>query len=532
MATNRKRARKRVEKATGLKVPEVKRNAPIRLSAVVKIAMFSATVYLMTGCLYLILSRFFGIDFGSSILGLSPNAVIILGEISVLAAAMTVGTKIFLMNPINKIKETIMDVTRGDFFARAEINNKDEIGCLATDFNSMLDKLTDLNTEKMRTEYELLLAREELKYKSRMEKRGKELRDTNRALEFLVKDFSLLYEIGQRVNSTIDIAELYRVIQDVLPKRLNLEKFAIMQIDDKREFLNMKASYGFSDLERVNELSFRIGEGISGMAVEKGEIKYIPDVSIEPGFLHYRGESSERGSFLAVPLRYKKDVLGVMNCSRTEKNSFTEEDIRLLTLVANQIALAVENAQLYTKTRELSVRDELTGLYNRRHFQEVLQMEWKRATRFKRPLSLLMIDIDHFKQFNDTYGHLHGDKVLKIIAGLIGRNLREVDTVARFGGEEFIVLLPDTDKDGALVVGEKLRRRVEIERFEEDRQILVLTISVGISTFPMDAREMDDLIDHADLGLYEAKDRGRNQVVMYADIDEFAGGVRTNIVAN
>jgi len=182
--------------------------------------------------------------------------------------------------------------------------------------------------------------------------------------------------------------------------------------------------------------------------------------------------------------------------------------------------VAMENAQLHTKTRELSVRDELTALYNRRHFQEVLQMEWKRATRFKRPLSLLMIDIDHFKIFNDTFGHLTGDKVLKTISKLLIKNLREVDTIARFGGEEFVVLLPDTDVEGAQVVGEKIRRIVEGERLSEDRHIMPLTISIGISNFPKDAREMDDLIDHSDVVLYEAKDRGRNQVVTYIEFAE------------
>lgn len=287
-------------------------------------------------------------------------------------------------------------------------------------------------------------------------------------------------------------------------------------MDEKKEFLNVRSAAGFKYPKRMQNISFRIGEGISGEVAKKGKMIYLPDVEEEPRFLHYRGESVEKGSFLSIPLKYKGRVLGVMNCSRSRKDNFSEEEIRVLTMVTNQIALAVENATLYMKTRELSVRDELTGIYNRRHFQQVLQMEWKRATRFKRPLSLLMIDIDHFKEFNDSFGHPHGDKVLKLIATLLSKNLREVDTIARFGGEEFVVLLPDTDRDGAMVVGEKLRRLVEIERFDEGgRQIMPLTVSVGIAVFPEDAKEMDDLIDHADIALYEAKDGGRNRVSVY-----------------
>lgn len=495
-------------------------------SVAVKIVLFTAIVYLFVMAVYLIGRWFFLFQLPDELWDVEAKWVVWGAQILVLAGAVTVATKLFLVNPINRIKGAIKEVSRGDFFARAEVETHDEIGDLAAHFDQMLTQLTELNADKMQTEYELLLAREELSYKSRLEKRGKVIKMDNKALESLVKDFSLLYEIGQCVNSAIEISELYRVLQEVLPKRLNLQKFAILLVDERREFLNIRAAYGFDDTERIYDLAFRIGEGISGEVALEGELIYLPDVEAESKFLHYRGESVEKGSFLSIPLRFRKDILGVMNCSRPAKDGFAGEEIRLLTLVANQIALAVENAQLYTKTRELSVRDELTGLYNRRHFQQVLQMEWKRATRFRRPLSLLMIDIDHFKEFNDTFGHPHGDKVLKLVGSLLARNLREVDTLARFGGEEFVVLLPDTDKMGAHVVGEKLRRLVETERFDEEhRHIMPLTVSVGISVFLEDAREMDDLIDHADVALYEAKDGGRNRVVVYADAAELVSAL-------
>lgn len=496
------------------------------ISVIVKIALFSAISYQFCVVLYLLIQKAFGFE--------PPiEWISVVVRVLVLAAAATISTKIFLINPVNRIKETIREVSRGDYLARAEIDADDEIGELARHFNKMLTKLTDLNTDKSYAEYELLLARKELKYKETLEKRSKSLKKVNSALENIVKDFSLLYEIGQRVNSTIEMSELYSVLQEVLPRQLDLQRFAILLVDDRKEFLNVKAVYGFKDPEKMRNISFRIGEGISGEVAKSGEYIYLPDVEADTRFLHYRGESVEKGSFISMPLRYKKDILGVMNCSRPNKNDFSEEDIRMLTLVANQIALAVENAQLYTKTRELSVRDELTRLYNRRHFQQVLHMEWKRATRFRRPLSLLMIDIDHFKSFNDTCGHLEGDKVLKKIADVLAKNLREVDTLARFGGEEFVVLLPDTDREGTLVVGEKLRHLVEIERYDAQNNIMPLTISVGISVFPDDAKEMDDLIDHADEALYDAKDGGRNRVVVFGGPGTIAGTIgRPTLVGN
>lgn len=520
----KKRGKKTSTRSLAVKVKKGARPAFVTsLSVTAKIVLFSAIVYLFALSIYLLGKWYFFFRLPEEMLGMPINWVTWAAQIFILAMAATIGTKLFLIDPINKMKEAIKEVRLGDLMARADLESGDELGDLAYNFDQLLTEITELNDEKVRTEHELLLAYEAIKHSTRFEKKDNVTKEANKNLEALVKDFSLLYEIGQRVNSTIEMDELYRVLQDVLPERLGLQKFAILLADEKREFLNINAAHGFGDLEKIYDMSFRMGEGVSGEVASKGELIYLPDVEAEPKFLHYRGESVEKGSFVSVPLKYKRDILGVMNCSRTAKNGFTEDEIRLITLVANQIALSVENAKLYTKTRELSVRDELTNLYNRRHFQQVMQMEWKRATRFKRPLSLLMIDIDNFKAFNDNFGHLEGDRALKIITALLAKNLREVDTIARFGGEEFVVLLPDTDKGGAMVVGEKLRHLVESERLDEGRvQVASLTISVGVSSYLSDAKEMDDLIDHADVALYEAKDGGRNRVVIYADASELS----------
>ncbi|MBI4367201.1 MAG: GGDEF domain-containing protein, partial [Deltaproteobacteria bacterium] len=346
----------------------------------------------------------------------------------------------------------------------------------------------------------------------------------HRHLTELVQEFSLLYEIGQGINSIIEIDELLEVISRMVTDQLTLDEFAILLFDDRRETLRVRAAAGFPRQARVRDLVLRLGEGISGEVARTGKMVYVPDTQRDTRYLHYRGEPSIRTSFLSIPLCYKQEILGVVNFSRRGVNSFSKSAIRLLTLVANQVSLAIANAQLYTRTRELAVRDELTTIYNRRHFQHVLQLEWKRAIRFKRNLSVLMIDVDRFKSFNDTFGHLQGDRVLKQIAALLSAKLREVDTVARFGGEEFIVLLPDTDKAGAMAVGEKLRHLVEQEKFvippvgTDPGTVVPLTVSIGIAVYPDDVREMEDLIDHADVALYDAKDAGRNRVVCYPEV--------------
>lgn len=339
---------------------------------------------------------------------------------------------------------------------------------------------------------------------------------THKELESLVKDLAMLYSVGQSVNSTIDQEELFDTICQNLPRQVGIHEFAILLLDPEYQVLRVKAAWGFPHLERIRGMSFSMGEGITGLAAKSGRVVYLRDVRKDKRYLHYRGEHQRTGSFLSVPLHYKGELIGVMNCGRNKVDDFSRNEIKLLQLVANQIALSIANARLYAKTRELSVRDELTGLYNRRHFLHVLQLEWKRASRFHHPLSLLMIDVDHFKKYNDSHGHKEGDRVLKHMGNLLVKTLREVDTLARFGGEEFVVLLPDTDRSGALAVGEKLRRVVESEQFSlTDQHQLPVTISVGMANYPEDVREQEDLIDHADIALYDAKDQGRNRVVAY-----------------
>lgn len=354
------------------------------------------------------------------------------------------------------------------------------------------------------------------RWASTVAEKNRVIAKTNQALESLVKDLSMLYTIGQSVNSTIDQEELFETICHHLPRQVGIQEFAILLLDPEYQLLHIKAAWGFPHLERVRGMSFAMGEGITGLAAQTGRVVYLRDVRKDTRYLHYRGENQRTGSFLSVPLHYKGELIGVMNCGRIKVDAFSRNEIKLLQLVANQIALSIANARLYAKTRELSVRDELTGLYNRRHFLHVLQLEWKRASRFKHPLSLLMIDVDHFKKYNDAYGHKEGDRVLKHMGNLLVKTLREVDTLARFGGEEFVVLLPDTDRSGALAVGEKLRRVVEAEKFTlSDQNAKPVTISVGVANFPDDVRELEDLIDHADIALYDSKDRGRNRVVAH-----------------
>jgi diguanylate cyclase (GGDEF)-like protein len=192
-----------------------------------------------------------------------------------------------------------------------------------------------------------------------------------------------------------------------------------------------------------------------------------------------------------------------------------ESKLQLASALGEEVSLALANLKLRDTLRQQSLRDPLTGLYNRRFLEEYLVHERVRATRKNRPLSVIMLDIDHFKRVNDTFGHLVGDDVLREVSMIIQREVRTVDIVARYGGEEFVVVLPETAEEGAVAFAERVRQRIAEHRVagEEGEEALSLTVSIGVATFPSSSIEtVDDLISHADDALYRAKAEGRNKV--------------------
>ncbi|MFO1519346.1 MAG: diguanylate cyclase [bacterium] len=433
---------------------------------------------------------------------------------------INIATVGLIQKPLDRLIHAIAQAESGNLTVRAQVKSQDEIGELTTKFNEMLGKIGELESRKIRTERDLILAQEDLKYKKMLEEKAQIIEETNRQLNRSVNDLSVLYRVSQMISSTIVPEELYNVLIDVVVETLGFQEFALLVFDDATKRLQVKAAYGFKDNQKVKGLTFGMGEGISGHVAKDREMVYIKDTAKDPTYLHYKGEKMEEGSFLSLPIISHNRLLGVMNFSRPGVDSFSAMDIKLLNSLGSQVAVSIENARLFEKTKELSVTDELTRVYNRRHFQTMLQMEFKRAKRFGRNLSLLMIDVDYFKQYNDTYGHVDGDKVLEEIATILAENVREVDTVARYGGEEFSLILTHTTAEEAAHVAEKLAKLVEKHGFkpQEDKPETHVTISVGVANFPDDSDNMETLIDRADMALYEAKKRGRNRVVRYTEV--------------
>ena len=219
-------------------------------------------------------------------------------------------------------------------------------------------------------------------------------------------------------------------------------------------------------------------------------------------------------SFLMVPLMMGGDLLGVIRLNSYKPDIYQEYDQDVLTTLANQTAMAFENALMVQQTKEMAIRDGLTGVYNHRHFQEKLAEELVKSERYNKDLSVVLLDVDHFKKFNDNYGHQEGDKVLKTVAEIIQNTVRhKIDTVARYGGEEFAVILPEADGNIGKDLAERIRKNIEGHIFENNgKTVYRVTTSIGVSSYPFDSREQKELIQFADKALYAAKGAGRNCV--------------------
>jgi diguanylate cyclase (GGDEF)-like protein len=327
-----------------------------------------------------------------------------------------------------------------------------------------------------------------------------------------ITELSALHDVGTTVSSTLRLDALLDQVCRILSDTFHYNKIAIMIVDRNAEELVFKASLGYDNILKEMGRRLKIGrEGITGMVAATGEPIMVKDVTQSQ---HYVSIDGKTRSELAVPLKIKQQVVGVLNVESDNVNAFDQVDQRLLTTLASQVAVALENARLYEETEQLAVTDGLTGLNNHRFFQSFFDRELNRARRYNHPLSLIMMDIDHFKKINDTLGHPVGDKVLIEVARLLREQARDVDLVARYGGEEFMLVLPETKKSEAQLLAERIRVAVEKNRFEaeEAKNIGRVTISLGVSGFPDDGSEKDEIIDKVDKALYRAKAGGRNQV--------------------
>lgn len=312
-----------------------------------------------------------------------------------------------------------------------------------------------------------------------------------------------LYEAATQVSGSLDLDETLQKIARGAAASTDAASSTIVLFDDLGEVTHLV------DWE-VGEIEVR-KEGISHQVWDTGRPAVLCDFAMTPpGTINPRLLALGRRAAVCLPLQVRERVRGVMWVHYNEPRRVAEEDLHLVASFANQAAIAIENARLFAETRRLANTDALTGLYNHRYFYHLLDTEVKRARRYGRSLSLIMLDIDHFKQYNDRYGHLAGDEALRCLAQILRKNSRRVDTVARYGGEEFSIILPETDLVQAAVQAERLRTAAAEQQWPEGS----LTISLGAAALLPEMTRVEDLVRDADRALYQAKEAGRNKVCL------------------
>jgi diguanylate cyclase (GGDEF)-like protein len=342
-------------------------------------------------------------------------------------------------------------------------------------------------------------------------KRQKEKED----LDKTIQNLSLLYSIGKAMNYISDLKNLLQFILSQAIEVTSAEKGSLMLYDLETDHLNIRVLAGMEDAafqEKVNNneiecRSFKPGEGIAGRVYVTAKPIVVNNIKEDDVFID--SDKSYVRSIVCIPMIVYSDVIGVINVTnKRHGKDFTDEDVEMLKAVADQAAVAINKAQLW----DMAVTDSLTGLFVRRYFMVKLAEELHRAQRYNNTLSIVMADLDRFKNINDTYGHDAGDRVLKAIGKFLQQNVRDVDVVARYGGEEFVIMIPEAANDAAHILSERLRKNLSEVKFEN---LPSVTFSLGIATFPHDAVDPEDLIKKADAAMYAAKRAGRNQVVKY-----------------
>jgi diguanylate cyclase (GGDEF)-like protein len=318
-----------------------------------------------------------------------------------------------------------------------------------------------------------------------------------------------VHQIALSLSTTLDIDHLLEIILAQLGQLWGYDFGAVLLRDEASGELVLTAAHGY-----IQEQGYRVpgDEGLCGEVLRTGRPICVGNVAHDPRYIAgVPGAQSE----LAVPLIWEDRILGVLNVESQSANAYSAADLTLLTTVAEQAAGAIGNARLHLATATLAITDEQTELYNYRHFQEELTAAVRSAQLTGQPWSLIMIDLDHFKRCNDTYGHPTGDAILQQVARVLRESCRVDDLLFRYGGEEFTVILPATAYADALRVAERVRERVASHPFmtRSGRPLdFVLTASLGVATCPRDGLTPVDLVLAADRALYTAKQTGRNRV--------------------
>ncbi len=339
-------------------------------------------------------------------------------------------------------------------------------------------------------------------------------------LESRVRELDLLNRIARYVSGGLGFKDTLKHIIEGVKRLIDYDAGRIYFLDRKRQILVPMTvrydpkEYPYPYTELVKKTEIKVGEGLTGWVAKTGQAVIVGDAERDRRVKHLPGTPYRDESLLAVPLLSEGKVIGVITLAKLGLNQFGLNELRLLTILANQAAGAIENARLYEETKYLTNIDPLTGLYNSRYFHETLEREIAKAERYKSIVSLVIMDLDNFKWCNDNLGHQVGDTVLTEIGQMLSVLCRKADTAARWGGEEFAVILPRTSRTGAASQAERICSKVKDHPFQDGEPSLQgrITMSAGVASYPEDSTTAKALVHAADMALYQAKAMGKSRV--------------------
>ncbi len=389
-----------------------------------------------------------------------------------------------IAGPIVKLKELTSFIAEGNFNEKIKVKTNDEIEELANNFNEMSSKLKSLY----------------LNLESKIEERTKEL--------------LLLYSFTSAVSKSLYVYEIIKTAGDELVTVLGIDGYLFLSNENG----NLNFNGIISSISNEDDVKIIIDS-----LIKKGVIQFVSKHHV-PYRLELEEEklSIEAKKLIDVhtislfPVLYQGSIYGYFILFSELKDIFSPNVVSAIETCMIQLGVSLANAKRYEITEELSFKDPLTKLFNRRYFETKLESEFARCQRYGRESSLCMIDIDHFKKINDTYGHQSGDSILKQLGEIIQTSIRKSDVAARYGGEEFIILMPESPADRAFIAAERIRKRVEEHAFiiDDEPGYINITVSIGITGFFSYMTSKEDFIERADRALYSAKQTGRNRVCM------------------
>ncbi|MGE5606116.1 MAG: diguanylate cyclase [Bacteroidota bacterium] len=346
------------------------------------------------------------------------------------------------------------------------------------------------------------------------------IRKLNMDLNKAIFDIMALFEFTNVLGSDLRLTQMMELMVDTIKRIHFYDGCCLCFYSEQHQSFSIEVNRGFP--EKLNKTNLLVRDLPGESLVKSGQAFIVNNIDEEfsnskikePQIRELLGEFS---SFVFLPLMVDRKLTGLLVLAKYTEAAFEPEDLRLLLIISNQAGLAIQNRRLYEQAYYSAITDGLTGIYNQKYFREQLDFQLEKAKEYGFKISLILIDIDHFKKFNDTYGHQIGDRVLKEVSKVIQDCVNPDSLVARYGGEEFVVILPDTSTKDALILAEKIRSSVESKKVKtREYSDLHVTVSLGLATFPDHIKNMGrmvvELIDRADENLYTAKNTGRNRV--------------------